>query len=279
MAADDDLDGGTGTPTKDRDYYTTLCCQNAFGAPDASAIDPSKGLPANRDSLLQIYAYYQSTAQKAPDALLWMGLGHLAGATVVSGLDQADGLAPETIAQTLIATAKGIFLDLAWLHEAFLDSPQIAISLAATRDGAEPKPAASYAQAWSDIASNDADRIATGNAALLRNEQMCLVQPSMDQIAASNAVGYLTQARAFTLAVHPYHRDFLKVVPSGTLASFDDRWTWIMEPDGMWAKWIAMPSVAPEERNRLVALDVSTLMNRSFGTLVQALLPTGADDE
>ena len=58
----------------------------------------------------KLYTYYQTSAQKAPDLFLWMGLGHLAGGTIVSGLDQ--GLAPDLVQQTLLANAKAIFLDL-----------------------------------------------------------------------------------------------------------------------------------------------------------------------
>ncbi len=273
MADTDDLDAGT----KDRDYYTGVACQNCFGTSDASVIDPSQGFTANRDRLLQLYTYYQTTAQKAPELFLWMGLGHMAGATIVLGMDQTQDFL--TILETLMSTAKSIFLDLAWLHEAYLDSPDVAASLAAVRDGVDPKPAASYAQAIQDIASGDANRIAAGNLALLRNEQMCLVQPGMDQLSNSNATLFFNRACAFTMNVHPYHRDFITVVPSGSVASFNDRWTWITEPDGMWAKWIVMPSVAPDERNRLVALGMADLMAARFGDLVQGLLPTGADDQ
>ncbi len=273
--ADDELDAGT----KDRAYYTQVACQNAFGTSDVSAFDPAQGFPANRDRMLQLYTYYQTTAQKAPDQFLWIGLGHLAGATIVSGLDQGQGTAPEIIAQTLLGTAMGIFLDLAYLHEAYLDSPQTALDLAAQRDAVDPRPAASYGTAWTDIASGDPDRVTAGNVALLRNEQACLVQPGMDTLSASNVDWAFNRSRAFTLAVHPYHRDFIKVLPSGSVASFDDRWAWIMETDGMWAKWLAMPSVAPDERNRLIALSLSDLMSRNFAPVVQALLPTGADDE
>jgi hypothetical protein len=69
------------------------------------------------------------------------------------------------------------------------------------------------------------------------------------------------------------------VVPTGNVSLFKDRWSWITEADGMWAKWVAMPEVAPDERNRLVALDFDTLIARNFGPLVDALLPTGANAE
>ncbi len=280
MADNDDFDAGT----KSRDDYTALSCQNCFGTSDVSAFDPSQGFAANRDRMLQLYAYYQSTAQKAPDLFLWMSLGHMAGGTIVSGLDQTANLnyvssAATTIEKTLMETARNIFLDLAWLHEAYLDSPDTAATLAQERDGVDPKPAASYAKAFQDIASGDADRITAGNLALLRNEQACLVQPGMVTLANGDTDALLGHARAFTANVHPYHRDFLTVCPNGSVASLNDRWAWIMETDGMWAKWVVMPSVAPDERNRLVALGMADLMAARFGDLVQELLPTGADDQ
>ena len=103
---DETVDGGI----QDRAHCTRIACQNAFGTDDANAFDPGQGFGANRDAMLRIYTYSQTPAQKAPDLFLCMGLGHLAGGTIVSGLDQ--GLAPDLVQQTLLATAKAIFLDL-----------------------------------------------------------------------------------------------------------------------------------------------------------------------
>jgi hypothetical protein len=179
---DDDLDAGA----KDRFYYTARSLQNAFGDPNPASFDPTLGFAPNRGRMVQIYNYYQSLYQKKPDLFLWAGLGHLAGANIVSGLDMVLSQNAEGDHPYVGHTAKQIFLDLAWLHEAFLDDPQTAISLAGTRDSVAPTPAASYAQAWSDIASLDPARVAAGNQALLRNEQFCLVQAGMDALRASD---------------------------------------------------------------------------------------------
>jgi hypothetical protein len=82
-----------------------------------------------------------------------------------------------------------------------------------------------------------------------------------------------------TCKCDPYHRDFIIVLPQGDVTVFNDRWAWITEPDGMWAKWVIMPSVAPRERTRLVTLSFGDIINQFWGPDVQALLPTGADDE
>jgi hypothetical protein len=80
---DDDLDAGA----KDRFYYTARSLQNAFGDPNPASFDPTLGFAPNRGRMVQIYNYYQSLYQKKPDLFLWAGLGHLAGANIVSGLD------------------------------------------------------------------------------------------------------------------------------------------------------------------------------------------------
>jgi hypothetical protein len=100
-----------------------------------------------------------------------------------------------------------------------------------------------------------------------------------DQIAASSEALVFRRTRAFTNKIHPYHRDFLVRFPTGDVINSGDRWAWITEDDGMWAKWKIMPSVAPDERTRLVSLSFSDILGQRFDPVVDALLPPGASDE
>lgn len=271
----DDLDAGV----KDRQYYTNAAYINAFGTHDEDAWDPSQGFAANRARIVKLYDYYRDTYLKRPDLFLWAGLGRMAGGAVVGGLDFLLCTSPETeLTQTMVKIGKLIFHDLAWLHEAYLDDASAAIALAAQHDSESPARR-SYADALRDIASGDSDRIVAGNQALLENEQFTIIQPQYDVIAQSSEAMIFARTSAFTRAVHPYHRDFLVRFPQGNVTSADDRWAWITETDGMWQKWTVMPSIAPDERTRLVSLAFDDLLGQNFGPTVDALLPPGANDE
>ena len=277
MPSGDDLDAGT----KDRQYYLEKAYVAAFGSYDENAWDPSQGFAPNRSRIVQVYDYYRDLYLKAPDVFLWAGLGRMAGGAVVGGMDMLlsiPGATETVLTQTMVEIGKAIFHDLAWFHEAWLDDQSLLPALAATHDRESPA-ACSYAQAWSDILSGDAARVASGNAALLQNEQQTVVQPRYDAIARSTEAFPFGKTRAFTGIVHPYHNDFMTSVPQGDVIVFADRWQWITMPDGMWAKWVVMPTVAADERTRLVGLDSGRLLSQSFGPTVESLLPVGANDQ
>lgn len=263
---------------KDRPFYLAQAYTNAFGDDDQAAWDPTQGLAANRPRIVQLYDYYRDTYLKQPDMFLWAGLGRMAGGAVVSGLDSVASLGESDLTRTMVAIGKAIFNDLAWQHEAFLDDPQAAIALARQQDADSPARR-SYGDAWTDIASGDGDRIAAGNRALLENEQYTITQPLYDQIAAGSEAFTFRRTRAFTNKIHPYHRDFLVEFPTGDVIVADDRWAWITKDGGMYAKWVIMPTVAPQERTRLVSLAFGDILNQRFDPVVQSLLPTGANDE
>src|SRR5437667_1928901 len=50
-------------------------------------------------------------------------------------------------------------------------------------------------------------------------------------------------------------------------------------PCGSPEKWKIMATVAPEERTRLVSLSFSDILNQRFDSVVDELMPTGANDE
>ena len=240
--------------------------------------DPEQGFAANRDRIVKLYDYYRDTYLKRPDQFLWAGLGRMAGGTVVGGLDLLVDRGETFLTKAMMRIGKAVFHDIAWQHEAFLDDPQLAIDNAAPQDASSPARR-SYADAWRDISSGDTERIANGNKALLENEQFTIIQPLYDQIAASSEALVFRRARAFTNKIHPYHRDFLVRFPTGDVINADDRWAWITEDDGMWAKWTMMPGVAPDERTRLVSLSFSDILGQRFDPVVDAWMPPGANDE
>jgi hypothetical protein len=275
--SNNDSDGDAGAP-RDRPFYLSQAYVNAFGTFDEPDWDPEKGFAANRPRIIQLYDYYQTIYLKRPDQFLWAGLGRMAGGAVVGGLDLVVALGETFLTKTMVRIGKAIFHDLAWLHEAFLEDAEHAISLAADQDNSSPARR-SYADALRDIASGERDRIASGNRGLLENEQFTIIQPLYDAIAASSEAIVFRRTRAFTNKIHPYHRDFLVRFPTGDVIRADDRWAWITEDDGMWAKWVIMEDVAPGERTRLVSLTFSDILAQRFDPIVPALMPPGANDE
>ncbi len=275
--ADNDEDGDAGAP-RDRGYYLSVAYVNAFGVYDEADWDPEKGYAANRARIVKLYDYYQATYLKQPDVFLWAGLGRMAGGAVVGGLDLLVKTGESFLTKTMVQIGKAIFHDLAWLHEAYLDDSQVAIDMATAQDTSSPARR-SYGDAWTDIASGDSDRIVKGNAALLENEQFSIIQPLYDAIAKSSEASVFGKTSAFTSKIHPYHRDFLVKFPTGNVTVAKDRWDWITEDDGMWAKWVMMPSVDADERTRLVSLSFSDILAQRFDPVVDALMPPGANDE
>ncbi|WP_437912530.1 hypothetical protein WME73_36270 [Sorangium sp. So ce302] len=268
--------------TMNRDFYTLRSYVKAFGQRDDSW-DPSAGYRANRARILRLYDYYRDTYLGRPNQFLWAGLGRMAGGAVVGGLDflvdpgfLLPGYAdPSTLTTTMVQIGKSIFLDLAWQHEAFLDDPVKTIQLALVHDLRHPGKA-SYAAAWTKIATNIPGEIAAGNQMLLENEQFAIIQPFYDALMRDpDPLGGFTvrRTRAFTRNVHPYHRDFLTAFPLGDVLIANDRWAWITEPDGMWQKWVAMPEA---ERTRLATLPMDDLIHQRWGQVLPGLLPPGS---
>jgi hypothetical protein len=72
----------------------------------------------------------------------------------------------------------------------------------------------------------------------------------------------LGRASSLTLAIHPYHRDFIVDFPAGDVRDGDDRWAWITLEDGMWHRWARLPS---DERRRLVTRDFAAIVKGDFG--------------
>lgn len=215
-------DGDAGAP-RDRNYYLSQAYINAFGTYDEPDWNPDNGYAANRDRIIKVYEYYKAVYLKGPSTLLWAGLGRMAGAAVVNGLDLVVQGGETFLTKTMSQIVKSIFHDIAWQHEAFLDDQQNAIAQAAALDGTSPARN-KYADAWANIASGDSDKVALGNQQLLENEQFNVIQPQYDAIAASSEASIFSHTRAFAGKIHPYHRDFIVEFPTSDVTVAADRW-------------------------------------------------------
>jgi hypothetical protein len=272
----------------DRQFYLRRSYEKAFGQFDEANWNPQLGFAANEVRILKLYDYYRDTYLARPDIFLWAGLGRMAGGAVVGGLRLFVATGGETFfTQTMVRIGKEIFHDLAWQHEAILDDEANALKLAAEHDTTSPARR-SYRQAWENILSGNATRIATGNKMLLENEQFTIIQPSYNQLVGSSEGGWggpMRSLKAFTNSIHPYHRDFLLSLPTGDIVKDTDRWSWITETGGMWEKWgekrgvpAAPIAMSRTERARLVSLPMDKIIRREFAPVDQTLMPPGAFD-
>jgi hypothetical protein len=206
----------------------------------------------------------------------------MAGGAVVGGLDSDPGFAEQT---ALVNIGRDIFFDLAWQHEAFLETPDEIVALAELHDQfnqypsyaadgtvtyAAGSPKQSYKAAWEKIVSGDPAQVADGNRDLLANEQWSIVQPGYDFFRTTAFSGLPTP---FTNNVHPYHRAFIVEKPQGDILAAEDRWDWITRGQGMWDQWVA---AGADERNRLVQVEFDRICRGDFGEPGRPdLLPPG----
>lgn len=237
----------------------------AFGTTAESALDPTQGTAACIAPMTRAYDYYGRLYLERPHHLLWAGLARLAGAPIVQGLvTAAEHGVDSGYGRMLVDTCRRIFADVAPLHEAFLDDPAVAVTLARYRDGEDSGVRSrpdddvgsyresypeSYGAIWADIAGGEPSKIADANRRLLANEQFVVAQPGYD--------AFRDQARAVSRsvrAVHPYHHDF----GGDDIADPEQRWAWVA---AMWESWAGLPV---EERTRLVRLPFDDLRARRF---------------
>lgn len=285
-----------------RDHFLDVAHERAFGRPRAAMRwEPTDGYEVNRRILTQVYDYYRDTFNR-DHRFLWAGLGRLAGAAVVRGLDMQTRGTGELAGFTekLFCIAKAIFYDVAWLHEAVIYDERLAWVLATGYDarphrtrydgtiipdrylrardaGVQLRPEqrvgfGSYGRAVRQITRGDTDERELGNLALLANEQWVNIQPWYDDMRNAGQGPLLSHAGAFTRSVHPYHSDFIVSV-QGDISLAPARWRWIADvPNAMWPQWVALPE---SEQQRLVNLSFDHLMARRWEPLVAAHVPPG----
>ena len=262
----------------EKDHYTQQAFSNV--GIDSNDWDASQGFQHNKPIIEAVYRYYTNTYNKAPDRFLWAGLGKMAGGVVLASLDMLSGIDDiNTPIPELITIGKNIFLDLAWLHEVFLEDSSKAIILAKAHDdflaSQNRMSSGSYENALTLMNSSDPCDVATGNKALLQNEQHDIIEPVYQTLVSLDQT-LINRTRAFVGSVHPYHRDFLADVQQGDVLVFDDRWKWITTvSQNMWDQWLKIPQ---EERTRLVNISMTDLVRRNFGSTIEGIF-IGADDE
>jgi len=262
--------------TRNRDFFTLQAYNAALGGKD-DAWDPVAGYAANRDRIRKLYDYYRDLYNRKPAQYLWAGLGRMAGGAVVGGLDLLVSIPtssdPSFVTSMMVLIGKQIFLDLAWQHELMSSKPDDAPPILTAHDQRFPSNS-SYADAWSSIISGPADAVARGSQMLLANEQFTIIQPLYEAIRSDpRSKSEFSSTRAFTSNVHPYHRDFEESMPGGTDVTLaDDRWTWITQPNGMWERWVAIPT---DERARLVNLPFDDIIAQRWGPTLSEFLPVG----
>lgn len=260
-----------------RSFYSNRALAKARDSEHAEWL-PEAGWAANRARVVDLYGYYRDLCQTAPTEFLWAGLGCMAGGAVVGGLDSDPAFIEQSI---MVRIGRDIFFDLAWLHEAFLDHPSEAIKLGHLHDRfneyttytaglpafAPGFPTRSYGAAWNKITTG---LIAEGNRDLLENEQKSIIPPHYEVLRTFVFSGLPTP---FTNNIHPYHRAFIREVPSGDILNTEDRWRWITFPDGMYQRW---DDIGVDERVRLTSLPMDDLTAGRFGPAGRPeLLPPG----
>jgi hypothetical protein len=260
-----------------RSFYSNRALAKAHDADHPEWL-PEAGFAANRARIVDLYGYYRDLHLAAPAEFLWAGLGRMAGGAVVGGLDHDPGLIEQSI---MVRIGRDIFYDLAWLHEAYLDHPSEAIKLGHLHDrfneypayvAGVPKfaagfPARSYGAAFHKITTG---AVAGGNRDLLENEQWSIIQPHYDVLRTFLFSGMPTP---FTNNIHPYHRAFIRDLPTGDILAAADRWAWITGKDGMFQRW---DDIGSDERMRLVRLSMDDLIAGRFGLPGRPdLLPPG----
>ncbi len=285
-----DLDAGAGTPVcppHDEAFYRARAYENAFGPGNPpGSWTRERAVDSATARIKKLYAYYAGIFLKQPDVLIWMGLGRLAGASVVRGL-RLPLVSGDQI-EAVVGIAKAIFEDMGWQHEAFMDGacgPDIVKRLAAESDRKAPRRGvngrpAFYRVAWEKITrgaatGSFADAVA-GNLDLAEIEQWTVVQDGYDDGVKKGLFGgLLAPISAASSQLHPYHRDFVEVV-TGDVIKAPDRWRWITETDGMWEKWTnADPDMRPE-RIRLATIDFERVIGQKWEPVVQKFMRPGS---
>jgi hypothetical protein len=235
-----------------RQYHDQACRRAAI---DPALWNPALGFQANRLMLHNLYYYYQKVYFENPACFLWAGLARLTGGQVLYGLGNAVKIArdPCVLTQEIVAVARDIFENLAWQHEAFLDDPDLLVSVWQERERRQLNGHRhSYAASWKLVGSADYATVCTGNEMLFENEQRDTIQPHYETIRRDPyANRYFRFTRLVMRQIHPHHRRFIFDLPWGDVTRFPDRWRWISHPTGMWPAWTGLKQ---SERDRLVGL-------------------------
>jgi len=244
----------------------------------------SRGFMDNRQNIQAVYAFYQKLFVQNQN-FLWAGLAKLAGAPVYAGLSDAENLkgsgfyigglpwSPTALAlgtfgetygttfqNDLISMNIAIYSDLAWQFEAYKNGGLAAIQTAYAYGNSDlDQPATN---AWGEIdqgiQESDSGLVQDGNQKLLQREQQQIL--ASGYLLLSDLPGATTLMTKLAKNPVPNGPDFLTVVPSGNIADYDNRWTWITDSgDGMWPLWVGTDATTQK------AWVITSLKNRAVG--------------
>jgi hypothetical protein len=244
-------------PVQSRQTWTNKALATA--GITAGEWQPTAGFRKNKEIFQKVYRYYMSL-YLADNRLKWAAMAKLAGGEVFRGFrdrivpaeklgeDLADlprtggitvgdvfGAAFKAYAGSLdiilMQMQEAIFKDLAWQHQAYREGGIKALAAAKARGELTDELFA----AWQDIDSGDRDRVNAGNVALLKREQLHVLQGGgtggfygrIQDIPDSDVIPKTMSEEARSPI--PKGRPFKEVVPGGDITVFKDRWTWLLK--------------------------------------------------
>jgi len=190
-----------------RDYWGGRAMSRA--GIDPETWDPELGSAKNWDTVIKVYEYYGQLYLDDPD-LQWAGMANLAGPSFagafkdlsVSGrisralldrrgsdidprvrslLEPIAGLSAHELKfyeVSLLKMQKEIFLDLAWQHEAYRSGGREEIERLAATEALD----AEAGDAWKQIGSGNPGAVLLGNRALLKREQLEIIDDDYDRM-------------------------------------------------------------------------------------------------
>jgi hypothetical protein len=203
----------------------------------------------NQKIMKSIYGYYRSVFQKNED-MLWAGMAVLAGRSVWKGLSdnvQYRGFIPSAhtdriakmLEEELMTMNLAIFLDLGWMHEAYLEKGLPELEARFEAGDIDEATIAAWRKIDSGIRNKNEEDVQEGNKMLLRREQEVILTPGYANITRIPGINLGRTMGRMAESPVPGGRRFSVAVPGGSLANFTDRWKWI-EGD-MVKHWNRMP--------------------------------------
>ena len=268
-------------------------------AVDMNNFKVASGFNANKPYIQAVYDYYQQLFLQNPDQFSWAGLGRLAGASVYSGLSDAQygidygpavtlvsgGLFPFTpdvsrhFQRGLMQGNLDIWSDLAWQFRAYQASGIRALRYVDDKHLDHETLWGRYIRdfdltPWQKMWGGEWNKSQAlydeANYLIVYREQHYIVQPAWNElnkaVGATAAVSWLSASPIIGGA------SFRDIVPNGNVGFYDDRITWVDHStgtNGIWQDWSAMPLVT---RKSNVQEDLKTRA-ANFSRLNATLFP------
>lgn len=232
----------------------------------------ANGFLNNRKYVHAVFNYYGTlylSGEGHDTKCYWAGLAKRVGAPLYAALSDAEWGSISFITGIPFPTANtcrqiqghlmggnlAVFEDLAWQHRAHATSGVRAMELLRQRNDISFYTLQQW-QAIGDILNvQPAVAVQAANQNLLEHEQHNVLQPYFDQLNAMTVAGVNVSYFLSILIKAPNGTpNFTTVVPGGNLCNFNDRWSWITNPNqGMLPAWCNM---ARNNRRNLVDGDL-----------------------